>query len=286
MIKQMYFEKIKDEVYILKTPFSIVWTGIVLISGKKNFLIDSGADEPEKYIIPALKQMNMDISDIDYLLNTHCHGDHITGHHTLVNKYGLKTAVFDKAVPILENPAQNAVSIRTKFPKYSPAPQSWLKGVIADVILEENEILEEVLYPIYTPGHDLDCVCWYHIPTKTIICGDSLQANGTPTQGIGFYRSLPSYRNSLLKLQDYDIENIICGHDYDGIGSVILGKDNVRNALQKCGEYIGIYDKIIRKYAHLLEADIAVKLINEAGCGMPENLFLSLYTVTEHLKEI
>lgn len=282
----MNFEKITENIYILKTPFSIVWTGIVLILGEKNFLIDSGADEPEKYIIPALKQMNMDISDIDYLLNTHCHGDHITGHHTLVNKYGLKTVVFEKAAGVLENPAENAVRIRTKFPNHSPAPQSWLKGVKADFVVKENEIFENVLYPIHTPGHDYDCVCWYHIPTKTIICGDSLQANGTPTQGIGFYQSLADYKNSLSKLKNSDIENIICGHDYDGIGSIILGKEKVKKALNKCEEYIEIYDKSVKKYADLSEENIALKLIDEVGCGMPENLFLALYTVTEHLKNI
>ena len=55
-------------------------------------------------------------------------------------------------------------------------------------------------------------------------------------------------------------------------------------------EYTNIYNDHIFKYVtekNLTDpGEIAVKLINEVGCGMPENLFLALYTVTEHLKEI
>ena len=127
------FEKVIDGIYLLKTPFSCVWTGIILISGEKNYLIDSGADEPEKYIIPALEKMNLKIEDIDYLINTHSHGDHVTGHYTLVNKYNLKTAVISNGVQNLQDPKSNAIRIRSKFPKHSPPPQSWLKGVTPTV---------------------------------------------------------------------------------------------------------------------------------------------------------
>lgn len=284
------FIKTAEDIYLLKTPFSTVWTGIVLITGQKNFLIDSGADEPEKYIIPALNKMGLDIKDISYLLNTHSHGDHIAGHFSLVNKYGLKTAVCKKGFDNLLNPAKNAIKIRTKFPKYSPPPQSWLKGVFADKVLDDGELLCERLKPLCSPGHDTDCVCWYDIKTKTIICGDSLQANGTPTQGIGFYQSLSDYKNTINRLLGEDIKNIICGHDYDGIGSVICGRENTKKALNLCLEYTNIYNDLIFKYVtekNLTDpGEIAVKLINEVGCGMPENLFLALYTVTEHLKEI
>ena len=283
------FEEILDGIYLLKIPFSIVWTGVVLIKGEKTFLIDSGSEEPEKYLIPALEEIGVKLEDIDWLLNTHCHGDHITGHHTLVNKYGMKTATIDAGCEPLRNPAANAVRIRTKFPEFSPAPQSWLKGVEADVVLKDGELLEGRMQVIHTPGHDNDCVCWFDTKTKTLITGDSLQANGTPTQGIGFYQSLEKYAATLEKLDKTDIENIICGHEYDGIGDVILGKEKATAALDYCTELVKVYQQEIEKIAkeEELPADkIAVKLIGKIGCGMPDSLFLALYTVTEHLKTI
>ena len=283
------FEETARNIYVMKTPFSTVWTGITLIKGEKNYLIDSGADAPEVYLIPALKEMGMDITDIDLLLNTHCHGDHITGHYDLVTKYGLRTATYKGGVDALTAPAANAVRIRTKFPAHSPAPQSWLKGVKPDVILEDGEALDGRLKVISTPGHDRDSVCWLDLETGTLITGDSLQGNGTPTQGIGFYQSLSDYEATLAKLKKENVENIILGHEYDGLGDFIYGKENVSRALEYCAEMPRIYEKRIKKYVEegvSDPADVAVRLINEVGCGMPEKLFLALYTVTEHLARI
>lgn len=283
------FEKVGDGLYLLRTPFSIVWTGIVLVTGDKNYLIDSGADEPEKYLLPALHDFGLEPKDVSWLLNTHCHGDHISGHYTLKEKYGMKVATCSTALEHLLHPAENAVRIRTRFPEHSPAPQGWLKGVEADLVLEEGGELDGRLRVITTPGHDSDCVCWYHVPTKTIICGDSIQANGTPTQGIGFYQDLPAYRSTVDKLLREDVDNIICGHEYDGIGDVICGKENVQRALRYCRDRIDVYDARIRDMVAQGEKDpvkITVRLIEELGCGMPAKLFLPLYTVTEHLKEI
>ncbi len=283
------FEEIVKDIYVMKAPFSTVWTGITLIRGEKTFLIDSGADAPEAHVIPALRELGMDISDVDWLLNTHCHGDHITGHFDLVNKYGLKVATFEGGVSALTDPASNAVRIRTKFPRYSPAPQSWLRGVEPTLVLKDGEVLEGRLKLIHTPGHDGDCVCWYDIPTGTLITGDSLQGNGTPTQGIGFYQSLSQYRSSVEKLKRIGAKNIILGHEYDGLGDFILGEDKVAEALDYCLEMPMLYGRLISSYLDegvLEPAEMAIRLINEVGCGMPEKLFLALYTVTNHMEEI
>ena len=73
------FEEVLPDTYLLKVPFGPVWTGIILIKGEKNILIDSSHLEPESYLVPALEKLGMKLSDIDWLLNTHVHGDHIGG---------------------------------------------------------------------------------------------------------------------------------------------------------------------------------------------------------------
>ena len=284
------FEEVLPDTYLLKVPFGPVWTGIILIKGEKNILIDSSHLEPESYLIPALEKLDMKLSDIDWLLNTHVHGDHIGGHHSLVTKYGLKTATLDSAVDALRDPVKVAIRVRTRFPKNSPAPQSYLKGVEPDVILKEGELLEGRFYALATPGHDDDCLTWVDTKTGTAFTGDSIQANGTPCQGVGFYRDRNAYLDSLQKLSEAKLENIVCGHDYDGIGSVIKGMDEVSAALQYCSDRVGLYDSKIKEYVALgmsvedEPVSMALKLIGEVGCGMPDQLFLALHTVSEHLK--
>ena len=283
------FEEIVNNIYVMKTPFSTVWTGVVLIRGSKNFLIDSGADAPETYVIPALRELGLEITDIDWLLNTHCHGDHITGHYELAGKYGVKVATFEGGRSALTDPAANAVRIRTKFPEHSPAPQSWLRGVEPTVTLRDGEVLEGRLKLIHTPGHDSDCVCWYDLQTETLITGDSIQGNGTPTQGIGFYQSLSDYRASLEKLKRIGAKNLILGHEYDKLGDFVIGEAAVKAALECCSDMPRRYEESIKRYLSEGKSDpaeIAVRLIEELGCGMPEKLFLALYTVTNHIEEI
>lgn len=100
------FEKIAEGIYILKIPFGPVWTGVVLVRGDVTCLIDSGAtaQDVDAYILPALKQMDLDLHDIDWLGNTHCHGDHIGGHRRLWELGKVPVAAFALAAPKVSDP--------------------------------------------------------------------------------------------------------------------------------------------------------------------------------------
>ena len=279
------FTKIAENVYLLKVPFGPVWTGVVLLRGEKNILIDSSATgkDVDEYVIPGLKALGLDIGDIDYLANTHTHGDHIGGHARLRQLGRFQTVGFTLGKPKMEDPVPYAIATRTKFPGYSPAPQSFLQGVTVDITLGDGEILADRVRLIHTPGHDNDCVCWLDLPTGTLITGDSLQANGTICQGVGFYKSLPDYFHTLTKLEALPIENILCGHDYDGIGYWMAGRENVAKALAYCRHCVAEYDRFITQRKSQTPETIASALIEALGCGMPEHLFMALYTVTQHL---
>lgn len=286
------FEEVLPDVFLLKVPFGAVWTGIVLVRGETNVLIDSSQLEPEDVLIPALGDLGMRVSNIAWLLNTHVHGDHIGGHHALVTKYGLKTATLVSAASALRDPAAVAVRVRTRFPRHSPPPQVYLKGVEPDRLLAEGERLAGRFKAIAAPGHDDDCLCWIDTVTGTAFTGDTLQANGTPAQGIGFYRSLPDYRATLAKLKTLGLKNLVCGHFYDGLGDVIRGADRTAAALETCAAYVRLYGERLAAYvrAGMAAEDVpealAWRLIDEVGCGRPAALFLALHTVTEHLKEL
>ena len=276
------FEKIAENLYLLKVPFGPVWTGVVLLTGKENILIDSAATDTdvEEIVLPALKAMG--IEKLHYLINTHSHGDHIGGNFRLRQLLDFKVAAYAGTATKVADPVPYAIATRTKFPAYSPAPQSFLKGVQVDVILQDGEVLADRLQVIHTPGHDDDCVCLLDLPTGTLITGDSLQGNGTICQGVGFYKSLPGYLYTLDKLQKTNIKTILCGHDYDGIGYL---STEPQKTLSYCRSRVDAYGTFIENHKHEAPAAIAESLIETQGCGMPERLFMALYTVTEHLTE-
>lgn len=281
------FERITENIYLLKIPFGPVWTGVILLTGKENILVDSGAtaQDVDHCILPALQQLGLNLGDIHYLANTHSHGDHIGGHARLRQLGSFRVVSFVGSKPKVEDPVPYAIETRTKFPEYSPAPQSSLVGVPVDIALQDGEILADRLQLVHTPGHDNDCCCWLDLPTGTLITGDSLQANGTICQGVGFYKSLSDYRYALHKLESLPIKNILCGHDYEGIGWWMEGTVAARTALQFCRKCVETYGAFVREHRTLPPAQLAEALIDAHGCGVPEKLFMALYTVTEHLKE-
>lgn len=51
------FVNLAPDIYRLRVPFSGTWTGVVLVRGTQNVLIDSAASasDVDNYIVPALK---------------------------------------------------------------------------------------------------------------------------------------------------------------------------------------------------------------------------------------
>lgn len=284
------FEPIVGNLKLLRVPFGTSWTGVVLVDDEKKILIDSGAlaSDVDDVLIPALRELGYTLGDIDYLVNTHSHGDHIGGYARVRELAPAITVVAAKTdAQNVENPAALAIRTRGKYPSVSPTPQSYLKGVRVDRTLGDGEELDGILTLIETPGHDGGCVCWYDNKTKTAITGDSLQGNGTDAQGIGFYQDLDVYRNSVRKLLDSDVDNLLCGHDYDKLGYLICGKDAVTAALENCLALTDLYQSFVDDElvaGNTDPAKIAQKLIAQHGCGVPSYLFMSVYTVCEHIR--
>ena len=283
------FEQIVEDIYRLETSPEGVWNGIIFVDGEEKVLIDSGIDAKniDSLLVPALAELGYQLSDIDWLLNTHCHGDHVGGHKRIVTLGNVKVAVYKESVPKLHDPLMYSKLIRATFPKYSPAAPSVLEGVQETRILEDGEMIAGRLKLIATPGHDDDCVCFYDIKTKSLITGDSLQGNGTKSQGTALYMSLPDYRSSLQKLKQMDICNIRSGHPYLYSGDRAIGKAESIEYLKKCEEIIEIYDAFIKAEVQNGEAEVATiaeRLIAHMKNEKPGYLFLPMYTVKTHLE--
>ena len=284
------FENKIAGVYHLLCPFGGCWTGITLIRAKKIFLVDCGGNAEciDGYLLPALAELSMTAADIDYLLITHTHADHIGGAARLKElNPSIRYTVCAESADKVRDPLKYNRAIRAVFPEHSPAPSAGLTGLEPDLIIGGGDVIEGEMQFIFTPGHDTDSGCWLHLPTRTLISGDSLQSNGTDVQGIGLYMDLPAYRASLRALSDMEIENILTGHHYLPLGYEAYGREAVVAYLAKCTSLVEEYDTFVReKLARGLGAlEIAKALIHHVDGIEPEFMFLPLFTVTEHMKE-
>lgn len=285
------FRLIVDDIYILETPSGGVWSGIVLINGEEKLLVDSGdcAGNIDSLLCPALQKMGYSLEDIAWLCNTHCHGDHVGGHHRILELANVKVAAYVESCPKIKDPLKYAKLIRATYPEFSPPASASLKGVEPDLILQEGDVIGGRLQVIATPGHDTDCISFYDIKTKTLITGDSLQGNGTATQGTALYMDLDVYRNTLEKLMGMDVENIISGHPYLVSGDKAIGKEATAAYLKSCQDVTDIYEAYIKSQVQAGCTDrvtLAKGLIKHMNNKEPAFLFLPLYTVDAHLRKM
>lgn len=286
--KMKLFEEIVPGVRLLKSPFGTEWSGIVLLRGEENILIDSGANKEivDECLIPALEREGLTLDQISLMVSTHCHGDHIGGHHRIRELSSAKIAVYKDSADKIRNPLEYAKRIRSVFKSDSPAPPKVLRGVEPDRVVEDNELVAGRLRLIHTPGHDDDTVCWLDEKTGTLISGDSLQGCGADGAGLAFYQDVDTYLSSLKKLLEKDINNIVAGHFYAPYGPCAIGPEAVKSYLENCLAVTVRYDRFIGECLENGETDeriIACKLIESEQRKMPEYLFLALYTIRAHI---
>ena len=287
------FEEVEKGVYYLGIPCGDTESGITLIkpyeTGEDSVLIDTGATEKSVYecIQPALKQLGMTFRDICYMTVTHCHPDNMAGLRAIKREApGIKILVPKGLRERMQNPMRHIMEEREVFPEHNPVFKE-IGGVIGDIEVE-NGVLELEMIP--TPGHDIDCVCWLHTPTGTLIVGDALQGNGNSSQGAPFYKEISKYLSSLNTLSRLSgrVKCIISARTMDGIKAVEHGADKLDDVIKRCRECVTDMGNLVQ-----CQLDAGVTDIAEIAAAVsvrnfervPPALCYAMYSVSAHIRE-
>ncbi len=81
IIVKGYFKWLNEE----RNQFKASSTVTLIKDGSVNILVDSGNHEIEKKLLTALKKEGLKPSDIDYVIITHHHADHVANNHLFRN---------------------------------------------------------------------------------------------------------------------------------------------------------------------------------------------------------
>jgi len=219
------------------------------------------------------------------VLATHIHGDHVGGIARMRELApSLRVGVLRESDERMRDPLAYSREIRAKFPEHSAAPPPVLDGVAPDLLLTDGDMVGP-LRVIHTPGHDTDACCYLDERTGTLITGDSLQLNGTISQGCALLFDPARYLDSLHRLLALPVRTIICGHPYLPLGEVAIGEEAARQFLATC---IGCYEHDRGFVAGMAAAGItdphtvARALVAAVDGVEPQKLFLPMHTVAAY----
>lgn len=172
-------------------------TYVLYDESKSCIIIDPGCNTPaERKELTSFIESNE--LKPEYVVNTHCHIDHVLGNRFTMEEYGLELYTHEGEVPVLA--ACEMVAQMYGIP-YDPSPS------INNTIKDGDEITfgNTSLKSIFTPGHSPASISLYHEPSSVLIAGDVLfrQSIGrTDLPGGDFNTLISSIRTRLFILPD------------------------------------------------------------------------------------
>ena len=215
------------EILFFERPFPSA--NSIVIQDNQSFLIDTGFGSDivrtEKLLIEAgilPKQLNG-------IINTHYHSDHVGGNHYFQRQYNLPIAVH-----LWEGKMVNRCDFESCSAHYLDQPVE--QYVVQQLLVDEEEINtgHSVLQVLHTPGHTLGHISLYEPKQQILICGDLFHHNDVGWLNI--FReganSLGRSYESLERLAKLSIKKAYPGHGR-AIDDPLVMIDKARERIEK-----------------------------------------------------
>jgi glyoxylase-like metal-dependent hydrolase (beta-lactamase superfamily II) len=152
----------------------------LIVSGGRAAFVDTGTNDSVPFLLDALKQQDLEPTDVDYLFLTHVHLDHAGGAGRLMRKLPNATCVLHpRGAPHMADPAKLVAGTNAV---YGEAQALAMYGAILPidaariVAAEDNETFAvdgREMRVLHTKGHALHHYCLHDPASKGVFTGDS-----------------------------------------------------------------------------------------------------------------
>ena len=203
---------------------------VYLINSDPKILIDCGTPNGFHSLKKNLNLINVDLSEIQMIIGTHCHYDHLGAAKILKDEFNIKIAIHKDDQYAVENGDGELtcanILYKTNFPKIK-------LDIVIDAEITEIKFKNYNLLILHTPGHTPgSSVIFATFDNFTILfAGDSIWGGYHPK----ISSDIEKWKTSLDKILTYDFDVMVWGHS----GSIVFGdaKERVLEARQSLGEY-------------------------------------------------
>ncbi len=223
------------------TPFAVGRVNLYLIEDNPLTLVDSGPNSGTSLdvIEGELRRLGHRIEDLERILVSHQHIDHIGLVQILARRSGAEVAALDRLKPFLEGYRDTAAAeddfatatmlrhgvseeVSTALRSVSLAYRGWGAGATVTRTLTEGETLTfagRSLEVLYRPGHSATDTVFHDRERRLLIGADHLLKTissnpliSRPLDGGERRRALIEYIESLRKTREMNLELVLPGH--------------------------------------------------------------------------
>jgi glyoxylase-like metal-dependent hydrolase (beta-lactamase superfamily II) len=222
---------VTDGIWRIEARLNGTCVSVYIVKGDRLAVLDAGYNfHPEELIIPGLKSLGFALADVELIINTHGHPDHLGGNAVLRRLTGAKTCLHYADAHLAAGPEAH-ISSRTD-PISAMLALGWDRQVAErrvylheridacaidrqlrdyDVLALGNGLDLEV---IPTPGHTDGSVTLYARSRRLAFAGDAIQVWGVAPGVLPLYYDPEAYRHSLALLSSLEIDTLCLAHDF------------------------------------------------------------------------
>lgn len=235
------------------------YTQVYVVRGSKLALIDTGVNTtPDEDIAPALASLGLALSDVDLIINTHGHMDHLGGNAAVKDASGAQVLLHPADRPLAEAHEAHRAMFAAPFellglPERGAQSAAFTirllgRSVGVDRLLDDGDTIDlgdDVRFQvIHTPGHTPGSVSLYWERERLLVSGDAIQARGSRPGGMPLYFHAADYRRSLDRLRPIPIDLLLMGHAFHYAYPLVDPVRAREQAAQSIAESIALWEAI------------------------------------------
>ena len=251
-----------------------------IVTGKELCLVDTGPVGGEHYIVSALSEMGFSEKDVNRVINTHEHPDHVGGNTYFKESARPRFACHAKAVRWIES-LENQFKERPVYGFYSLAGQS----IQVHNKLQDGDEIDlgggTTLTVIFTPGHSPGSISLFCPQDGSLIVGDAIQ----PVDGLPLYNDLTLTHDSLKRLMNLSgVKRMYLAW----LEKPYTGKD-IKGAFMTSLDYLDRIDTAVKRVVRELPQDstpenITHEVLIRMGLEPPPVMPMTVESIMTHLR--